>query len=221
MNTRKDWLPERDHDLLSWTGTFTGYLFPNIARFGFPSDKYQNLASLRNDFSDKLAIAEATATRTSLTITAKNIAAEALKSALRQDVNQYLTYNPAVTEEDHKGLGIPVHSKERHPAPVAPHAPYILAKAGDLRQVRIDFGESEISRKKPDGQHGVEVASVIADTKPTDTDELIHSLFDTRTPLILTFKEAERGKTLWYAARWENTRGEKGIWSEIMSVVIP
>jgi hypothetical protein len=220
MNT-KDWLPESDRTFLGWASTFTKYLFPNITRFGFPSDEYQHLATLRNDFSDKLDIAEAPATRTSLTIATKKAAAEALRSTVRQDVNQYLAYNPAVTEEDHKGLGIPIHSKEHHPAPVAPHPPHILAIAGDLRQVRFDFGESETSKAKPAGQHGVEVASVITDTKPTDTDELTRSSFDTHTPLVLTFKEAERGKTLWYAARWENTRGEKGIWSEIMSVVIP
>jgi hypothetical protein len=196
-------------------------LFPNIAQFGFPSDEYQNLSTLRNDFSDKLDIADAAATRTSLTVGAKNAAAEALRSAIRQDVNQYLAYNPAVTENDHRGLGIPIHSKERHPAQKAPHAPHISAAAGDLRQVRFDFGESEGSKRKPAGQHGVEVASVIADTKPADTDELTRSSFDTHTPLVLTFKEPERGKILWYAARWENTRGEKGIWSEIMSVVIP
>jgi hypothetical protein len=31
----------------------------------------------------------------------------------------------------------------------------------------------------------------------------------------------QRGKTVYFALRWENTRGEKGPWSEIMSAIIP
>ncbi|MDR1667969.1 MAG: hypothetical protein LBS03_09840 [Bacteroidales bacterium] len=58
-------------------------------------------------------------------------------------------------------------------------------------------------------------------TKPADMGELIHSTFDTHTPLILTFKESERGKTLWFSARRENACGEKGHWGEIQSVIIP
>jgi hypothetical protein len=38
---------------------------------------------------------------------------------------------------------------------------------------------------------------------------------------VLEFEGHDRGKTLWYAARWENTRGLKGPWSPIESVIIP
>jgi hypothetical protein len=31
----------------------------------------------------------------------------------------------------------------------------------------------------------------------------------------------DRGKKLYFALRWENTRGEKGPWSEIHSTIIP
>jgi hypothetical protein len=50
---------------------------------------------------------------------------------------------------------------------------------------------------------------------------LTHSAFDTRSPLKLQFENDLRGKTLYFAMRWENTRGEKGPWSPIMSVIIP
>jgi hypothetical protein len=35
----------------------------------------------------------------------------------------------------------------------------------------------------------------------------------------LTKKNA--AEPFWYAARWENIRGEKDPWSEILSIVIP
>jgi hypothetical protein len=51
--------------------------------------------------------------------------------------------------------------------------------------------------------------------------ELTHSTFCTRAPLRLTFNGNERGKTLYFATRWENTRSVKGPWSEIMEAIIP
>jgi hypothetical protein len=50
---------------------------------------------------------------------------------------------------------------------------------------------------------------------------LIRSAFDTRTPFTLEFEGHERGKTVYFCLCWENTRGEKGHWSEIQSAVIP
>jgi hypothetical protein len=221
MSAKKDWLPAGDNVFLNWMLTFTDYLFQHLTRFSFPEAEYQNLVALRNAFRDALFLADAPATRTALTVQAKNKAGVTLRTTVRQDVSQYLTYNPAVTDEDHKGLGIPIHSHEHHPSPIAKDPPHITALAAKLRQVEFDFGESETSKKKPAGQHGAEIAWIIADAKPASVTELVRSSFDTHTPLLLTFDDPERGKTLWYAARWENTRGEKGIWSEIMSVVIP
>ncbi|MDR1330894.1 MAG: hypothetical protein LBK07_02195, partial [Tannerella sp.] len=77
------------------------------------------------------------------------------------------------------------------------------------------------SRAKPYGMRGVEVRLAILDAPPVDWDELLDSRFDTRSPLKLTFTGADRGKTLYFALRWENTTGVKGDWSEIYSARIP
>jgi hypothetical protein len=41
------------------------------------------------------------------------------------------------------------------------------------------------------------------------------------TGLLNLLKNIAAGKRLWFAARWENTTGQKGPWSEIMCVIIP
>jgi hypothetical protein len=46
-------------------------------------------------------------------------------------------------------------------------------------------------------------------------------VFDTNSPLDIEFTEEDRGKVVWFAVRWENTRGEKGPWSEIYFAIIP
>jgi hypothetical protein len=69
--------------------------------------------------------------------------------------------------------------------------------------------------------HGTELVWLIADAPPKETEELVHSAFATRSPLELTFKESERGKRIYYAARWETGTVKKGKFSDILSAVVP
>ncbi|MDR1552126.1 MAG: hypothetical protein LBS69_01520, partial [Prevotellaceae bacterium] len=77
------------------------------------------------------------------------------------------------------------------------------------------------SKAKPAGQHGAEIRWTISDTPVVDVEELIHSAFDTHTPFTLEFQGHERGRMAYFCLCWENTRGEKGPWSEIVSAIIP
>jgi hypothetical protein len=59
---------------------------------------------------------------------------------------------------------------------------------------------------KPAGQHGAEIR---------------WAMRDTHMPLTFEFDESDRGKTVYFCLGWENTRGEKGPWSEIQSAIVP
>jgi hypothetical protein len=218
---KKDFLPKKDSDFLSWVISFLGYLASILPRISFPESVYTELVALRDAFAQKLTIADTPATRTKLTVQAKNTARTALEKRIRLVVKEYVNYNHMVTDEDRDGLGLPIYKDKRTPAPVAEKAPVLIVSAAGPRQVRFDFGATKDVKAKPEGQHGAEITSVISDTKPAEIEDLTRSSFDTNSPLILTFKESERGKTLWFAARWENTSGEKGPWSEIESTIIP
>jgi hypothetical protein len=67
----------------------------------------------------------------------------------------------------------------------------------------------------------VEIGWTQSDTPITRWDELTHSNVDTNSPFTLSFENDQRGKTVYFALRWENTRGEKGPWSGIASAIIP
>jgi hypothetical protein len=69
--------------------------------------------------------------------------------------------------------------------------------------------------------HGAEILYEIRDEPPATAEDLRHSSFATKTRMVYTFTEAERGKKVYFAARWENTRGEKGPWSDVVSAIIP
>jgi hypothetical protein len=91
------------------------------------------------------------------------------------------------------------------------------------RRLIVHFHEhGKKSNAKPFGVHGPECLYGIGDTAtPLTLEQLTKSVFDTHTPLVLEFGDAERGKFVSIAMRWENTRGQKGTWSEIVTVVVP
>ncbi|MDR1372304.1 MAG: hypothetical protein LBJ17_04150 [Dysgonamonadaceae bacterium] len=218
-----DYIPQPDGKFLQWTNNFINYLSGLYTQLGFPREVYEQLTTLHGDFAQKLEIAEEPATRTKLSVQAKNDARAALEKDLRQAIREYLTNNHLVTDEDRDGLGLPIHKITRTPSPVATDSPDTDVDTSVIGRITINFFEkgSRHKKGKPAGQHGAEVAWIISDTPPTRWDELLHSNIDTNSPFTLSFEHDQRGKTVYFALRWENTRGEKGPWSEIASAIIP
>ena len=178
---------------------------------------------LQTEFQNKYYVAENPATRTSAAVLAKNEARTAYEKALRQIIKAYITYNPAVSDEDRKLMALPIHKPGRTPSPKADKSPDVDTDTSVPGRVTIHFFDKDSGHKKskPAGQHGSEIAWIISDTPPTRWDELLHSNIDTNSPFTLIFENDQRGKNLYFALRWENTRGEKGPWTEIQNAIIP
>jgi hypothetical protein len=139
----------------------------------------------------------------------------------RAFIKEFLTYNSLVTDADRDTLGLPIHKTTRSKSQVADKPPHISVRGDGPRRLLFLFSESETSKAKPEGQHGLDLVLVISDTAPASYDELTSSMFSTHSPLIWTFPLAYAGRRVFFAARWQNTRGEKGPWTEIQSAIIP
>jgi hypothetical protein len=220
---RRDFIPVNDWELLHWTDNFLKQLDGMSSAIGFPAEEYQLLTAQRNDFAVKLTLAEDPVTRTSVAISNKKAAREVLVKTLRQDIKEYLNFNRHLTDGDREALGLPVYKKTRTPAHIAERHPDFDVESNEIRRLTVNFFDqgNRHTKAKPPGQHGVEIHWGICDTPPQSIDELTHSSFDTHTPFTLDFDESQRGKRVYFALRWENTRGQKGPWSEIVSAVIP
>ena len=217
----KDFIPRKDNDFLNWVVNFLAILASILPRIEFPAEVHARLTTLLNTFRTKLGIADAPATRTSVTVQEKKDARNALEKETRQAVREHLTYNHLLTDADRESLGLPIHKTTRDAAPVATTYPWVQVIVNLIRHLTFDFGGEETSKAKPEGQHGMELAGHIGGEKPANVRALKLSYFDTHTPLVIEFEEEDRGKTFWYAVRWENTTGQKGPWSDIMSALIP
>lgn len=167
------------------------------------------------------AYAKTSGPHTPVDTEAKNDARDAGKAVIRVFVNQYLRF-PPVTNEDRTAMGVPNADTHPSPVPVPVDVPEVAASTPLPRVLRFSFRRFGAKRwGKPAGVHGMELAWLISETRPAETEDLIHSAFSTRSPLELTFKESERGKRVYFAARWETGTVKKGRFTEIFDAVIP
>jgi hypothetical protein len=145
--------------------------------------------------------------------------------ALLRILVKNLESNTRISDDQRRAMGIIIRDKTPTRVEVPTHYPAYMVDTSVIRQLIIHFWNmllgNRLSRAKPHGVHGAEVRWDILAEAPASVDELVHSSFDTHTPLTLTFDESDRGKTVYFCLRWENTRGEKGPWSEIVMAIIP
>jgi hypothetical protein len=67
----------------------------------------------------------------------------------------------------------------------------------------------------------MELHCAVLSSPPKSIDELVRKESSSKSPLTLTFREEDRGKTVYMAARWKTARQKEGPWSAIISAIIP
>jgi hypothetical protein len=217
-----DFIPVKDLDFGLWVDIFFTYLIANRVRFNIPAEVVNELLLLKADWDQKFAVAEAPATRTKAAVREKNVARDTLKKHIRRFTKEYLTFNHLVTDADRDNMGLPIYKTTRTPIQPPTDIPEFWIDSSVIRWLKVFFRMlGSKTNGKPFGVRGVEIRWCILDHPPVSIDELIHSDFDTRTPFALEFDESDRGKSVWFCLRWENTKGEKGPWSEIVMAIIP
>jgi hypothetical protein len=152
----------------------------------------------------------------------KKDARKSAEDVIRPFKRRYLD-DPPVTNGDRVAMELPVHDGTRTPDKAPETRPEAESDSSEIRQLGIHFKDRGAkTRAKPHGVHGAEIRWNMQDQAPVDIEaELVHSDFDTASPFTLVFGEADRGKRVYYALRWESITNLKGGWSEIYSAIVP
>jgi hypothetical protein len=75
-------------------------------------------------------------------------------------------------------------------------------------------------RTKPDDAYGVRYSWQVGGEAPASGTDLPRTEFRRGVTFVVTYTEAERAVTAFYATCYENRKGEKGPWSEVVSELI-
>jgi hypothetical protein len=216
-----DYVPQSDGAFLEWSKPLITYAASHTAAFKLDEGA---LTAVQTQLAAYEAAFEAAQNpnRGKVDILAKNEARDALKTALRAFVKAYLTYNPAVSDIDKESMGLPLHDATRTPTPPPSTIPEIELDSSIIRQITVHFKNNGSGKRgKPQGVHGIELRWSLLDTAPSSVEALANSAFDTASPYTFSFDEADRGKALYICPRWENNKGNKGPWGEIVKALVP
>jgi hypothetical protein len=217
-----DYIPTQDGKFLEWVKFLFAYIVTHASSWGLLPSTWADILIEITDYENAYNISQ-NPNRGKADVKAKNDARNKLKKSVRQFVKEYLEYNSVISDTEREQMGLPVHKTTRTPSPIAKDAPDSDVDTSVLGRVTIHFFEQGSNHKKgkPDGQHGAEICWIVSDVPLTKWSDLTHSAIDTNSPFTLEFENDQRGKTVYFALRWENTRGEKGPWSNIQNAIIP
>jgi hypothetical protein len=217
----RDYIPRNDGKFLEWIKNFFAYLLLNAARWRIDADSWREMETLSIQYEEAYVKLEEP-NRGRADILLKTQRRAALEKTTRLFVREYIASNHLVSDDDRIHLAVTVRDTKPTQSPVCDKPPFVTIILLAAGAILVKFGNIETGKKgKPVGQSGAELVFAILDHKPVDWTELIHSIYSTSSPFRLSFKGSERGEVLYFALRWQNTRGEKGPWTEIMSVIIP
>jgi len=132
--------------------------------------------------------------------------------------------NPAITAVQKEALGVTVRKTTRTPVPVPSTTPALRSVDTSTRaRLGLHFADAATpdSTAKPPGVGACEIREQIGGTAPLNPDAMACLASDTRSPYLATFPAIDVGKTVWFALRWVNTRGEHGPWSQLYPATVP
>jgi hypothetical protein len=218
---RRDYMPVNDGEFDTLQNNVYTTSARNAAQWLIPSVVIAGLDAPRARWNAAITLYNSPKTRTSAVTQEKNDAKKAYTAVLRTFIQGQLRHNDRVSDGDLRSMGLSVY--DYTPTKVLPPASRIELDVdfGEIMQHTIRVRDSESRRRaKPPHVIGFELWRHIGDHTQPSIDELQLTGLVVSSPYILKYTDAERRKTVWYAARWVNTRGEKGPWSLFVSVVV-
>jgi hypothetical protein len=208
-------IPAADALFFTWQGIMIGYATSYYSVWGVPAQTWADVTAQQAVFEEKYAAAENPATRTSAAVLAKNEARSNYEKALRLMIKAYITYNPAVTDEDRKQMGLPIHKSGRTPSPVPVETPdfSIHPVAGSRPEMHFHAHDEDREQvnAKPAGVHGVEIAWAVLDAPPASYADLVHSVFNTRSPYTFQFDLSDAGKRFYCSPLGKHKRRKRTV----------
>jgi hypothetical protein len=213
-------IPRKDAEVAPWGDNFVTQLTANAAQWGIPNGEITDLKTDLTDFKTYLAVVESPA-RTKIAVAQKNATRDRFKEKARTMINFRLK-NPVITDSQLTALGVHVHDRTQSNIADPKTRPEHWLEVLDVRRISVHFHDQYADNKaKPYGMDGAVVAFVVLDEPATDIDQLTRTELATRTPHVIQLTDKDRTKILSVAVCWQNRKGVKGPWSEILSTVVP
>ena len=193
------------------------YLGEHAIRLSVKPDAISTLDRDFSNWTDLYQQSQNEETSTKLIVANKNAAMEKIMQTFRTiygDIPQ-----SSLTADDRSVLKLEERSTTRTPAPVPTTFPVGKINSTNRLEHSISFTTEDGKYGKPEGVRGCQIWC--KEGEPAlDEKQLLFLGTDTASPFLKKYLIADAGKTIHYWLRWENTRGETGPWSAVVSATV-
>lgn len=193
------------------------YLIANATRLGVSTANQSAITSHLTLWNTAYPASQNSNTKTKSIVEKKDIAKENLMTTLRSIYADIPA--SALTVEDRNTLNIAERSTTRTPAPVPTTKPIAQVDTSKRLEHTVSFTDENGSAGKPAGVHGCQIWFKIGEPA-IDPSELSYMATDTASSHTYRFAGEVAGKNVYYWLRWENTRGERGPWSDVVMATV-
>ena len=217
-----DYLPQADGPFDLWVTNFVNYTNAHLAEFGLVAADMAPINTALIAWNTTYAAVVPAESAFHSAATAKTSARDALETLIRALVKVIQAKGAAVTAASKTAVGVTVPALTATPVAVPVSRPVGRLEIKGVRQHIVHFVDAATptSKAKPAGARGCQIWAKIGTTPPTSQNELTYLSTDTKTPYTYDFDPPDVGKTAYYWLRWENTTGETGPWSAMVSATI-
>lgn len=208
------YLPPREADLLAWMETFSAGIAANPALYQLTAADAAAIDATVDDFAAARVLAIDPATRTPVTVNAKDVARNAAVQICRQYVI-LIKFNAGVADADKIAIGVRPVNPSRTPIDPPTTSPLIdiIGATPGAHTLRFSDTNTPASSAKPFGAISLQLFVAVADTAVSDPALAKFMGAFTRNPVGIAFTAEEGGKLATYFARWASRRGDTGPWS--------
>ena len=221
---RKDYIPRPDGTFDAWTTHYVAAVHAWWLAHGLDENDLKPLDIAAGEWQKAYPTHVTAQAAAEGARQGKDAARAGLEKQVRPITNFIQTYFKT-TDADRATMGITVRGSPALRAGSPKTAPLatVDSPARLTHQLRLVDESTPTRRARPAGVLGAEVWVKLVDADspaPTDPAALTFLTMTTKPSFRAEFKAGEGGKTAVYMARWVNTRGEKGPWSEITTATV-
>jgi len=216
------YIPVRDADLADWAANFSTKITAAPGTYGLIAADAVAIAAAYTAYNTAFMVAIAPATRTPVTVQAKDTAKIGMLAVLRPYAVG-ISLNAGVLPSDKIAVG--VNPRTSTPTPVAAPTTYpVVSLIGatylnHLLRYR-DEGAPSTSRAKPANVTQLQLFAAVSATVVSDPATLPLKLIATKVPVSVAWDSSDLGKTAYYSARWMTRTGLTGPWAPITPMIV-
>jgi hypothetical protein len=209
--------PSKESDKDAHFNIVVPYLVQNATRLNVSAANSSQVNKDLDEWNDWYLQSKNPNTSTKLIVANKNSAMDNIMHTLKSIYNDIP--KSALTSDDRVILNLPERSTTRTPTPVPTTFPIGQLNVNVRLEHTISFTDEDGKHGKPHGVRGCQIWC--KEGEPVlSVKELRFLATDTSSPYLNKFDVSDIGKTIHYWLRWENTRGETGPWSTVLTGIV-